>query len=260
MFVMQTHEETSADLIASLGLVSFRKYPLKLYQITSKFRDEMKPRFGLMRARQFIMKDLYSFDIDVERSKKTYAQMCDCYDKIFAKLAIDWVKVLGSSGTMGGDLSHEYHLPSAIGEDKLVQCGDCNYSANLEYIHNIIKTEANITSCPNCSSSNIKITNGIEVGHTFLLGEKYSKALNSKYLAEDGKPKLLHMGSYGLGVSRIIAAAVEILSEETAIKWPTLLAPYRTVIIGPKVYVIESDCSKYSVCFRLVVKKRQNWP
>jgi prolyl-tRNA synthetase len=222
----QTHEEAASSLIASLSPISYKQLPLRLYQITNKYRDEIKPRFGLMRGKQFLMKDMYCFDVDTTAAKQNYDQICNSYDNIFKKIGIDFIKVLGSSGTMGGELSHEYHYKADIGEDKILTCPKCSYSANTE-----ISGEK---QCPKCGNQSIEISFGIEVGHTFLLGDKYSKPFKATYLSSNGKPEVLQMGSYGLGLSRILAAAVEVLSSEQEIRWPPSLAPYNVIILPPK--------------------------
>ncbi|ENN82011.1 hypothetical protein D910_01763 [Dendroctonus ponderosae] len=222
-----THEETAANLISTLGTTSYKKFPLLLYQITSKFRDELKPRFGLIRGREFLMKDMYSFDVDQENALKTYNTICQSYDRVFQRIGVDFVKVLGDSGAMGGNLSHEYHYPAAIGDDKILLCHQCNHATNTELTGK--------HKCSKCGESeNISIESAIEVGHTFLLGDKYSKPLKSVYLNENGKPEDLQMGSYGIGVSRILGAVLECLSSEEELRWPDSIAPYNVVIITPK--------------------------
>lgn len=130
---------------------------------------------------------------------------------------------------MGGKLSHEYHYISPAGEDNLLHCQNCNYAFNAE-----VSGESNTPSCVKCKSTNIQQVKGMEVAHAFLLGDRYSKVFNATYLHTDGKPKNLIMGCYGIGISRILAAALEVLSTENELKWPTLLAPYDVCIIGPK--------------------------
>ncbi|XP_060526889.1 probable proline--tRNA ligase, mitochondrial [Cylas formicarius] len=222
-----THEETASHLLQSLAPISYKRFPLLIYQITSKYRDEMKPRFGLIRGREFVMKDLYSFDVDKLSAMETYEKVAGSYDRVFKRIGINFVKVLGTSGTMGGDLSHEYHYRAAIGDDKIFVCHNCDFSANVD----LMKTE----KCPKCDEGkNVSIQSSIEVGHTFLLGDKYSKPLNAKYLSHNAKPQLLQMGSYGLGLSRILAASVEVLSLEQEMRWPDSLAPFNVVVVPPK--------------------------
>jgi len=220
-----THEEAITELVASLPSLTYRQLPLKLYQIGSKFRDEIKPRFGLLRGREFIMKDLYTFDKTIDDARETYESVSHAYNKVFEGLGVPFVKVVGATGNIGGTLSHEYHFPSSIGEDELKQCTVCDFGSNIEI--------SNKDTCDLCGSP-MKDTKGIEVGHTFLLGTKYSEILNAKFMSKSGSNDTCQMGCYGIGVSRILAASVEVLSTETEIKWPELIAPYSVCVIAPK--------------------------
>nr|CAI5855484.1 unnamed protein product [Callosobruchus analis] len=152
-----TYEEVASNLISLLPPYPQKHFPLKLYQISNKFRDEMKPRFGLMRGREFLMKDMYSFDTDETSAKDTYNDICASYDRIFDKLDMECVKVLGDTGNIGGTLSHEYQFKAPIGEDCILSCNSCSFSANLEV--------CNERKCPKCGEeSNVSIQNGIEAG------------------------------------------------------------------------------------------------
>ncbi|XP_067008229.1 probable proline--tRNA ligase, mitochondrial [Anabrus simplex] len=228
-----THEEAVTELLASVTQLSYRQLPVRLYQVTSKFRDEMKPRFGLLRGKEFYMKDLYTFDTSEEKARETYEVVSTTYNSIFKRIGVRYVRVLGCTGVMGGSLSHEFHFPAPIGEDVLLVCEACNYGANKEVFTS--------NKCPQCDYEPLKSANGIEVGHTFLLGTKYSAPLKATFLNSSGKPELLQMGSYGLGISRILGAAVEALSVDNEIRWPLPLAPFTVCIIPPK------DGSKESV-------------
>ncbi|MPC39196.1 putative proline--tRNA ligase, mitochondrial [Portunus trituberculatus] len=199
---------------------SFRQLPLRLYQINSKFRDEMKPRFGLLRCREFIMKDLYTFDDSVEAAHDTYEEICSSYDRIFRRLQIPFLKVTGDCGNIGGSHSHEYHYISPTGEDTLFVCDNCGNTKNAELV-----SSDESDSCDKCGS---------HVGHTFLLGTKYSKPFKASYQNELGKPELLQMGCYGIGVSRLLAACVEVLAQDKNIKWPWEIVPFKICLIGPK--------------------------
>lgn len=221
-----THEETAAHLMASVPMISYKQLPLLLYQITSKFRDEGRPRFGLIRTKEFLMKDLYSFDEDVEIAKNTYNMICKTYQDIFDTIGVKYMKVLAASGMMGGSLSHEFHYTVPVGEDTLLICNKCNYGVNKE-------VEPKRTICDKCGGESFIETKGIEVGHTFLLGTKYSEPLNAHYASPKGKT-LLYMGSYGLGLTRILAACLEVISLPKEIRWPQLLAPFLLLIITPK--------------------------
>ncbi|KAJ8920512.1 hypothetical protein NQ315_005381 [Exocentrus adspersus] len=233
-----THEEAISDLISSVSPLSYKQFPLRLYQISSKYRDEIKPRFGLMRGREFVMKDMYTFDTDIESAKQTYDLLCESYNNIFKKVGVDFIKVLGTTGNIGGSVSHEFHFKAEIGEDKVLFCHNCNYSGNLDLCNN--------EKCPVCGEEKqIDISNCIEVGHTFLLGDKYSKPLKATFLSKDNKPVALQMGCFGLGLSRILAASVEVLSLEQEIRWPDVLAPYNVVIIPPKMGSKEEQDTKH---------------
>ena len=366
-----THEEIITDIVRN-EINSYRQLPITLYQIQTKFRDETRPRFGVLRSKEFIMKDAYSFDIDYEGLNKSYKLMYDAYCRIFDRCGLDYIVVEADSGAMGGDVSHEFMVPSSVGEDVLIRCLKCGYSANREraefapipkenhvtlqtvkevltpnkhtiqevstflkvspskmvktmiYISNgepiavllrgdhevnetkltkvlgqeavaladhttiehvtgarlgfagpvglktrIIADQAvsvlsnfvtganksdfhllNVNTerdfkidqianvryvtkgdkCPKCNHD-LDISQGIEIGHVFKLGTKYSDALKAKFLDTSGKEKSMIMGCYGIGVNRIIASLIERSHDENGIIWPLLLAPYKVIII-----------------------------
>ncbi|XP_071799347.1 probable proline--tRNA ligase, mitochondrial [Asterias amurensis] len=226
-----THEEAVTDIIAAEGAMSYKRFPIKLYQITTKFRDEPRPRFGLLRGREFIMKDMYTFDSSTEAAVDTYQSVCEAYTRLFQRLKLDCVRVVGDTGSIGGSLSHEYHFPAQIGEDELFNCSRCGLGANGE------TTEGSRPPCQEGLSESdcpMRLQKGIEVGHAFLLGTKYSKIFNASYQDPTGSKKLTEMGCYGLGVTRILAASIEVLSTEQEIQWPSLIAPYQVYVIPPK--------------------------
>ncbi|CAB3407966.1 unnamed protein product [Caenorhabditis bovis] len=213
-----TAEEMCTEVVGNLSPFKKHMFPLMLYQIGEKFRDEMNPRFGLMRARQFLMKDLYSFDVDQEHAQKTYAKICKIYDRIFKEiLELDVIKVEADSGVHGGILSHEYHLKSRLEEDFVDKCTSCQRF-----------TKAN-PPCT-CGKSEFERLNTVEVGHTFHLGTKYAKAFGAKFT---GKP--LDMCCFGIGVSRLLPALIDELSiSEKAIRLPRAVSPFDIVIIPKK--------------------------
>ncbi|XP_010870712.1 probable proline--tRNA ligase, mitochondrial [Esox lucius] len=223
-----THEEAVTELLASHGILSYRQLPLLLYQITRKFRDEPKPRFGLLRGREFYMKDMYTFDVSEEAAYHTYESVCQAYARLFSRLGLPIVKVQADTGNIGGKLSHEFQLPAEIGEDRLLVCDSCSFSANVETM------EPGQTDCPQCQQSTLVETKGIEVGHTFYLGTKYSHVFNATFNNSLNKPAVTEMGCFGLGVTRILAGAIEVMSKEEAIHWPGLLAPYQVCLLPPK--------------------------
>ncbi|XP_023853857.1 probable proline--tRNA ligase, mitochondrial isoform X1 [Salvelinus sp. IW2-2015] len=223
-----THEEAVTELLASQGTLSYRQLPLLLYQITRKFRDEPKPRFGLLRGREFYMKDMYTFDMSEEAAYHTYESVCQAYTRLFSRLGLCIVQVHADTGNIGGKLSHEFQLPADIGEDRLLVCGSCSFSANVETM------EPGRTDCPQCQEGTLVESKGIEVGHTFYLGTKYSHIFNAAFNNTQNKPAVTEMGCFGLGVTRILAAAIEVMSTEEAIRWPGLLAPYQVCVLPPK--------------------------
>ncbi|KAL6458154.1 hypothetical protein MHYP_G00333840 [Metynnis hypsauchen] len=223
-----THEEAVTELLASQSTLSYRQLPLLLYQVTRKFRDEQKPKFGLLRGREFYMKDMYSFDISEEAALHTYQSVCHAYGRLLDRLGLKWVQVQADTGNIGGTLSHEFHLPADVGEDCLLMCGNCGFSANFETV------EPGQADCPQCHTAPLMESKGIEVGHTFYLGTKYSQVFNATFTNAQNKPAVAEMGCFGLGVTRILAASIEVLSSEDSIRWPRLLAPYQVCILPPK--------------------------
>lgn len=172
------------------------------------------------------MKDLYTFDTTLERAKETYEIVNGSYEKLFKHINVPFCKVSGDTGIMGGSLSHEYHFPAAIGEDTLINCSKCNFNCNKELVRE--------NNCPSCKSSDLKTIQGIEIAHTFVLEDKYTKPLKATYLMASGKPSPLIMGCYGIGVTRLLAAALEVLSLENELRWPFKLAPFKICVIPPK--------------------------
>ncbi len=365
-----THEEVITHLVRN-EISSYRQLPITLYQIQLKFRDEVRPRFGVLRSKEFLMKDAYSFEVDEEGLDKSYKKMYDAYCRIFDRCGLDYVPVEADTGVMGGDVSHEFMVPSEVGEDLLARCKGCDYSVNRERAepaplhatekaqqvmrsvstpkvttidqvseflqvepgtlvktliykvggepvavlvrgdHEVNETRlakvlgqdgigladeeaiVNITGapmgfagpvgldiriiadqavsvlknavtgankadthlvnvnpgrdfkidsvhnlryvvegdgCPRCGKELI-ISHGIEVGHVFKLGTKYSKVLDARFLDSSGVQRSILMGCYGIGVNRIIAALIECSHDENGIIWPPELAPYKVLVL-----------------------------
>ena len=215
-----THEEVITDLVRR-EVRSYKQLPIILYQIQTKFRDEIRPRFGIMRSREFLMKDAYSFHLNEESLQKTYKQMYTTYTKIFNRLGLNFRAVIADSGNIGGDKSHEFHVLAESGEDQIVFSKNSDYASNLERALIDLGEEAH----------KLESARGIEVGHIFQLGEKYSKCMKTNCLDEHGKSITLTMGCYGIGVSRIVAAAIEQNNDEKGIIWPIAMAPYQLALI-----------------------------
>jgi len=385
-----THEEVMTDLLRG-EVKSYRQLPLNLYQIQTKYRDEVRPRFGLMRGREFLMKDAYSFDVDDEGANKSYASMKDAYHKIFSSMGLDFRPVEADSGAIGGNFSHEFMVLAETGEDAITACTNwpaCTWAANVErapiktefvqdetpcpameemdtpekhsieelceflgvtadkliktllfmadgkavavllrgdrelneiklahlidaddiqfanpeqvlamtgaavgfagpaglkgvekiyadkelmagndWIAGANKTDKHVRHlslirdvelpieyadlrnavagdpCPACGQP-LEIKRGIEVGHIFKLGTKYSEALRATFLDENGKERIIVMGCYGIGVSRVVAACIEQNFDENGIKFPPQLAPYdvQIVCLDPKDSVVAGKC------------------
>jgi len=216
-----THEEVITELIRT-HISSYRQLPLILYQIQTKFRDEIRPRFGLIRACEFIMKDAYSFDIEEKGLDVNYQAMYQAYLRIFKRCGINILTPEADSGVMGGKVSHEFMVPAKDGEDTVLSCSKCNYALTFkEEVSNL---------CPKCKTKMDKI-NAIEVGHIFKLGTKYSLAMGANFLDSKGELKPIIMGCYGIGVSRLISAVIEQNNDKDGIIWPHELAPYKVVIM-----------------------------
>ncbi len=194
-----THEEIITDLVKSF-VQSYRQLPVTLYQIQTKFRDETRPRFGVVRACEFIMKDAYSFDTDDAGLKKSYAAMYEAYTRIFARCGLKPIIAEADSGAMGGKISHEFLVPAPIGEDK-------------------VKDENGVEHA------------SIEVGHIFQLGTRYTQAMSALYLDETGKQQPIVMGCYGIGVSRLLAAIIEVCHDPKGICWPAGVAPFMVEVL-----------------------------
>ena len=216
-----THEEVITDIVRN-ELKTYRQMPVNFYQIQTKFRDEIRPRFGVMRAREFLMKDAYSFHLDQPSLDLEYENMGATYNTIFTRLGLDFRKVRADSGEIGGSLSHEYHVLADSGEDEIGYCDEENYAANVEMI------EGN--TAPN--GGKLSFTRGIEVGHIFQLGDKYSKSMNCTVLNDKGDSIYPLMGCYGIGISRIMASSIEQNHDESGIIWPQPLAPFQIIIIA----------------------------
>ena len=216
-----THEEVITDIVRN-DLKTYRQMPVNFYQIQTKFRDEIRPRFGVMRAREFLMKDAYSFHLDQPSLDLEYENMGTTYNTIFTRLELDFRKVRADSGEIGGSLSHEYHVLADSGEDEIGYCDEEDYAANVDMI------EGN--TAPN--GGKLSFTRGIEVGHIFQLGDKYSKSMNCTVLNDKGDSIYPLMGCYGIGISRIMASSIEQNHDESGIIWPEPLAPFQIIIVA----------------------------
>ncbi|CCG83534.1 Predicted protein, partial [Taphrina deformans PYCC 5710] len=320
-----THEEAVTKLVAG-EVNGYRQLPVRVYQVGRKFRDEMRPRGGLLRGREFLMKDLYTFDDGAEAASRTYAQVRAAYAAFFESLEVPVLVADADSGNIGGESSHEYHLPSAAGEDTLLKCSACAYVANQELARTdfdalfdaagddtkivrfghglyrdtvLFSTEipasrtvnplyllrrardldptvpglvpiAFTTSpppppttttthghggktfheirdrrivqvvhgdpCPSCPDGHLVAVQAIELGHTFALGQKYALALGFRYTSAANTPLAPEMGCHGIGITRLLGALAETLSDDHGLNWPPGLAPFPAVLVVEKAF------------------------
>ena len=227
-----THEEVITELCRN-EIRSHKQMPLTLYQIQTKFRDEIRPRFGVMRSREFIMKDAYSFDLNEEGMNHSYMRMREAYINIFDSLGLDYRIVTADSGKIGGSNSEEFHVLADTGEDLLAFSNKSNYAINAELLTESMNDQDPSSLEGKASpdgKGTLELKKGIEVGHIFKLGTKYSENLNLKIQYEN-KEIFPKMGCYGIGISRIVAAAIEQNHDDKGIIWPKKMCPYAVVII-----------------------------
>ena len=244
-----THEEIICEIFRSHPK-SYKDLPVNLYQIQTKFRDEIRPRFGVMRSREFLMKDAYSFDIDEKGLVKSYGKMKDAYISIFDEIGLDYRIVKADSGNIGGDVSEEFHILADSGEDLIAVSDRSDFAANVEVLnYDKDPSELEGKKSPD-GKGKLKIKRGIEVGHIFQLGQKYSQAMNVGVKDMNGNSIHPFMGCYGIGVSRIVAAAIEQNHDDRGIQWPDKITPFGVNIIclDPESDEIMKVCSEiYSI-------------
>ncbi len=213
-----THEEVITHL-ARKNIRSYKDLPLALYQIQTKFRNELRATSGLLRTREFIMKDLYSFHKDKKDLDKYYQKVSKAYQRIYSRCELKAVKVEASSGTIGGSISHEFMVLAETGEDKVLICEKCNWAINIE-IGNQKKV------CPKCKTK-LSQKSCIEAGHIFKLETKYSQVMKAFFVDKSGQEKPIIMGCYGIGLGRLMATIVETHHDKDGIIWPASVAPYQ---------------------------------
>src|SRR2546427_274136 len=291
-----THEEVITDLVRR-EVRSYRQLPANFYQIQTKFRDEIRPRFGLMRGREFIMKDAYSFDADEAGAKESYRKMYEAYKAIFTRCGLTFRPVEADTGLIGGTSSHEFMVLADTGEEGIAVCDACDYAANIERAELVMADAATVEkltgapvgfagplglsgitmladlavkpltnvvvggnatdthwvdvtlgrdftpdryadirnamagdACPRCAKP-LRIVRGIEVGHVFMLGTKYSEKMKATYLDKQSQERLIVMGCYGIGVGRTAAAAIEQNHDAKGIIWPAPIAPFHVHVL-----------------------------
>ncbi|HEY0853357.1 MAG TPA: proline--tRNA ligase [Devosia sp.] len=252
-----TNEEMITDIFRTY-VKSYKDLPLNLYHIQWKFRDEVRPRFGTMRSREFLMKDAYSFDIDREGAVKAFQRMFVAYLRTFRRLGLTAIPMRADSGPIGGDLSYEFIVLADTGEsavfthadmvEKPIPGPDTDFRGDLEPI---IKDWTSLYAATEEMHDAAKFAEvpadkqvsarGIEVGHIFYFGTKYSKPMKATVTGPDGKDVEVQMGSYGIGPTRLVPAIIEAFHDDAGIVWPVSVAPFEAVVINLKVGDAESD-------------------
>jgi prolyl-tRNA synthetase len=244
-----TNEELITDIFRQ-HVKSYRDLPLNLYHIQWKFRDEVRPRFGVMRGREFFMKDAYSFDLDFAGAKHAYNKMFVAYLRTFARMGLRAIPMLAESGPIGGDMSHEFVILADTGESAVYSHRrylefdplghDIDYEADLEPVYQhwtgfyaATDDKHDPASCP-VPPDELLEARGIEVGHVFYFGSKYSKPLGAYVTRPDGEQVPVEMGSYGIGVSRLAGAIIEASHDDAGIVWPDSVAPFAVGLINLK--------------------------
>jgi prolyl-tRNA synthetase len=246
-----TNEEVITDIFRG-SIRSYRQLPLNLYHIQWKFRDEVRPRFGIMRGREFLMKDNYSFDLDTEAARHSYNKMFVAYLRTFERLGLKAIPMLADTGPIGGDMSHEFIILADTGESEVYCHADyldftapdagVDYESDLSPIiahwtsryaatdekHDAVQFENEVPEERRIA------TRGIEVGHIFNFGSKYSKAMGANVMGADGTEVPVEMGSYGIGVSRLVGAIIEASHDDDGIIWPDSVAPFDVGLINLK--------------------------
>ena len=259
-----TNEEQVTEIFRKY-IKSYKSLPLNLFHIQWKFRDEVRPRFGVMRGREFLMKDAYSFDLNQEEAKLSYYKMFIAYLKTFRRLGLNAIPVAADSGPIGGNLSHEFSIIAETGESEIfcdrnlleIDIDENIYNSNDKII-SVVENYLNFYSATddkhdekefnNLVSKNNQVNGrGIEVGHIFSFGDKYSNPMKASISGSDGKISDVFMGSYGIGVSRLVAAIIETSNDEKGIIWPTSVAPFLVDIINLK----NKDDNCKNKCFEI---------
>ena len=269
-----TNEEMVTDIVRAY-VKSYKDLPLNLYHIQWKFRDEVRPRFGVMRGREFLMKDAYSFDLDAEGARTAYNRMFVAYLRTFARLGLQAIPMRADTGPIGGDLSHEFIVLASTGESEVfchrdflgidtppedTDFGDAaalqatvdrwtsRYAATSE-MHDATAFDA----LPEADKVSAR---GIEVGHIFYFGTKYSEPMGARVAGPGGELRALHMGSYGIGPSRLVAAIIEASHDEAGIVWPEAVAPYDVALLNLRVGDAGTDAACDEIERRLAANGR----
>ena len=246
-----TNEEQVTDIFRR-SIKSYKELPLLLYHIQWKFRDELRPRFGVMRGREFLMKDAYSFDLNLESSESSYNKFFVCYLKTFERMGLKAIPMAADTGPIGGDMSHEFVIISNTGEsdiyfdknilDQGEKISEIDYEddlstfvQNFKNYYSASDEKFNQKDFDQNVNKDLQMTSkGIEVGHIFSFGTKYSESMKAHVLDGNGKEGPVYMGSYGIGISRLVGAIIEYSHDEKGIVWPNEVAPFQVGLINLK--------------------------
>ena len=242
-----TNEELITEIFRG-SVKSYKDLPKLLYHIQWKFRDEVRPRFGIMRGREFLMKDSYSFDLDFDSAKRAYNKMFIAYLRTFARMGLKAIPMQADSGPIGGDMSHEFLVLAETGESEMfchkdildfdIPGDEINYNDDLQPLVNrwtslyAATDEKQDQAQHDALGDKLVTARGIEVGHIFYFGKKYSESMNAVVAGPDGENVALEMGSYGIGVSRLVGAIIEASHDDDGIIWPEEVAPFKVGLIN----------------------------
>ena len=231
-----TNEELITDIFQSY-VNSYKDLPKNLYHIQWKFRDEVRPRFGVMRGREFLMKDNYSFDLSEQDAIISYNKMFEAYIKTFLRLGLIPISLRAETGPIGGSLSHEFQILAKTGESTLYYDKDLEQvdptnidTKKLQSYYAAVDDLHDQSKCP-IEKNQLKIAKGIEVGHIFYFGTKYSEKLGAFVQNNKGENVPVHMGSYGIGISRLVGAIIEASHDDKGIIWPLNIAPFKACLL-----------------------------
>ena len=268
-----TNEEMITEIFRAY-VRSYKDLPLNLYHIQWKFRDEVRPRFGLMRGREFLMKDAYSFDLDYAGAKHAYNRMFIAYLRTFARMGLKAIPMVADTGPIGGSLSHEFIILASTGESEVychrdyldfeVPGADVNFD-DIPGLQGIVDKWTSLyaaTSDKHDAAAFGKLppetqvsARGIEVGHIFYFGTKYSEPMKGVVAGPDGTERPVHMGSYGIGPSRLVAAIIEAFHDDAGIIWPEAVAPFKVAILNLKQGAADTDAACEKLYAELIAKR-----
>jgi prolyl-tRNA synthetase len=263
-----TNEELITDIVRA-SIRSYRQLPQLLFHIQWKFRDEIRPRFGVMRGREFLMKDAYSFDVDAAGARRAYNKMFLCYLRTFARLGLKAIPMRAESGPIGGDMSHEFVIVADTGESEIAYdraLVDVDWAAETFDVDGDLQPQVDRFTGRYAATDHerdpdreralgdaVIAGRGIEVGHIFYFGSKYSKPMRATVTGPDGEETPLEMGSYGIGVSRLVGAIIEACHDDAGIVWPESVAPFAVGLLNLK----PDDAGCDAACLDLYGRLRQ---